>query len=349
MLYVIIVLVIIGIFASLVKIVPQTQAYVIEFLGKYSRTLTAGLNLKIPGLERVVKRVNLKEQVADFDPQPVITKDNVTMQIDTVVYYKVFDPRLFTYGVENPIRALELLTATTLRNIVGGMELDDTLTSRDKINAEMLTILDEATDPWGIKVNRVEIKNIVPPKDIQDTMEKQMRAERERRETKLQAESHREAAVLRAEGDKQAAILKAEAERDSAIARAKGQAESIRLVYEAESRGLKMLADAGINEQVIAIKKLEALKELGKGQATKIVVPTDITNLATDMTVKGELLDIADKASSVAPGPMYRQPDDCCDDEDRTEVTKTLTMSPEERNAYLQQKLVEQRQRNGGK
>ena len=349
MLYVIIVLVIIGIFASLVKIVPQTQAYVIEFLGKYSRTLTAGLNLKIPGLERVVKRVNLKEQVADFEPQPVITKDNVTMQIDTVVYYKVFDPRLFTYGVENPIRALELLTATTLRNIVGGMELDDTLTSRDKINAEMLTILDEATDPWGIKVNRVEIKNIVPPKDIQDTMEKQMRAERERRETKLQAESHREAAVLRAEGDKQAAILKAEAERDAAIARAKGQAESIRLVYEAESRGLKMLADAGINGQVIAIKKLEALKELGKGQATKIVVPTDITNLATDMTVKGELLDIADKASSIAPGPMYRQPDDCCDDEDRTEVTKTLTMSPEERNAYLQQKLAEQRQRNGGK
>ena len=349
MLYVIIGLVIIGIFASLVKIVPQTQAYVIEFLGKYSRTLTAGLNLKIPGLERVVKRVNLKEQVADFEPQPVITKDNVTMQIDTVVYYKVFDPRLFTYGVENPIRALELLTATTLRNIVGGMELDDTLTSRDKINAEMLTILDEATDPWGIKVNRVEIKNIVPPKDIQDTMEKQMRAERERRETKLQAESHREAAVLRAEGDKQAAILKAEAERDAAIARAKGQAESIRLVYEAESRGLKMLADAGINEQVIAIKKLEALKELGKGQATKIVVPTDITNLATDMTVKGELLDIADKASSVVPGPMYRQPDDCCDDEDRTEVTKTLTMSPEERNAYLQQKLAEQRQRNAGK
>ena len=322
---VIIAIIVILIIVATIRIVPQTQALVIEFLGKYSRTLTAGINFTIPILDKVVKKVNLKEQVGDFDPQPVITKDNVTMMIDAVVYFKVFEPKLFAYGVERPIDALELLTATTLRNIVGGLELDDTLTSRDKINAEMLTILDEATDPWGIKVTRVEIKNINPPRDIQDAMEKQMRAEREKRQTLLEAQSHKESAVLRAEGDKMSAILQAEAERDAAIARAKGQAESIRLVYEAEANGLRMLAEAGVNDAVLAIKKIEALKELGHGQATKIVVPTEIASLATDMTVKGELLDIADKAQyTPTPKPTVRV-DSCCDDEERTEVTKDFT------------------------
>ena len=306
-----------------VKIVPQTRAYVIEFLGKYSRTMTAGINFKIPLLDRIVKVVNLKEQVGDFDPQPVITKDNVTMMIDAIVYFKVSDPKLFAYGVERPLDALEMLTATTLRNIVGGLDLDDTLTSREKINGEMLTILDEATDPWGIKVTRVEIKNIQPPRDIQDAMEKQMRAERERRQTLLEAQAHKESAVLRAQGDKEAAILNAEAERDAAIARAKGEAESIRLVYEAEALGLSMLAGAGVDTNVIALKKIEALKELAHGQATKIVVPTDIVDVATDMTVKGELLDIADKAVTSTKQTITRQ-DACCDDPARSAVTKGL-------------------------
>ena len=327
-----------------VKIVPQTEARVVEFLGKYKRTLNAGINILIPGLERVVKKVDLKEQVADFEPQPVITKDNVTMHIDTVVYYKVFDPKLFTYGVESPIRALELLTATTLRNIVGGLELDDTLTSRDKINAEMLTILDEATDPWGVKVNRVEIKNIVPPRDIQETMEKQMRAERERRQTLLEAQSHRESAVLRAEGDKQSAILRAEAERDAAIARATGEAESIRLVYEAEANGLKLLAEAGVNDTVVTLKKIEALKELGHGQATKIVVPTELANLASDMTIKGELLDIADKAKTT-PAPTVQTPtDSCCESPERSKVTAELSKA--EREERLKELQAQQRARN---
>ena len=306
-----------------VKIVPQTRAYVIEFLGKYSRTMTAGINFKIPLLDRIVKVVNLKEQVGDFDPQPVITKDNVTMMIDAIVYFKVSDPKLFAYGVERPLDALEMLTATTLRNIVGGLDLDDTLTSREKINGEMLTILDEATDPWGIKVTRVEIKNIQPPRDIQDAMEKQMRAERERRQTLLEAQAHKESAVLRAQGDKEAAILNAEAERDAAIARAKGEAESIRLVYEAEALGLSMLAGAGVDTNVIALKKIEALKELAHGQATKIVVPTDIVDVATDMTVKGELLDIADKAVTSTKQAVTKQ-DACCDDPARSAVTKGL-------------------------
>lgn len=330
-----------------IKIVPQTEARVVEFLGKYKRTLNAGINVLIPGLERVVKKVDLKEQVEDFPPQPVITKDNVTMQIDTVVYFSIFDPKLFTYGVNNPIRALELLTTTTLRNIVGGLELDDTLTSRDKINAEMCKTLDEATDPWGIKVTRVEIKNIQPPRDIQDAMEKQMRAEREKRQTLLEAQSHRESAVLRAEGDKQSAILRAEAERDAAIARATGEAESIRLVYEAEARGLKMLAEAGVNSTVLTLKKIEALKELGHGQATKIVVPTELASMATDMTVKGELLDIADKATT-SPAPAVQvNADNCCEDPERSAVTTEL--SKEERSERLKELQEQQRARNAAR
>lgn len=327
-----------------IKIVPQTEARVIEFLGKYSRTLTAGINFMIPVVERCVKRVNLKEQIGDFPPQPVITKDNVTMQIDTAVYFKVTNPQLFAYGVENPMEALGLLASTTVRNIVGGMDLDDTLTSREKINSSMLVILDEATDQWGIKVTRVEIKNIMPPRDIQEAMDKQMKAEREKRQTLLEAQAHREASITRAEGDKQSAILKAEAERDAAIARATGQSESIRLVYEAEAAGLRLLAEAGVNAQVIAIKKLEALKELGRGQATKIVVPTDIAYMATDMTLKGELLDIADKASSKPVEIPKVEEDDCCDNEERSEVTTELSKA--ERQERIRQLQAEQRERN---
>lgn len=332
------------ILCATIKIVSQTEAFVIEFLGKYSRTMTAGINFKIPFLERIAKKVNLKEQVGDFPPQPVITKDNVTMQIDIAVYYMVFDPMQFAYGVENPVDAMALLASTTLRNIIGDLELDETLTSRDSINAKMLTILDKATDKWGVKVTRVEIKNIIPPRDIQESMDKQMKAEREKRQTLLEAQAHREASITRAEGDKQAAILKAEAERDAAIARATGQAESIRLVYEAEAIGLEMLAGAGVNEQVIALKKLEALKELGRGQATKIVIPTDITNLATDMTLKGEMLDIADKASSTPPPNVTVSSDSCCDDIEKSSVTASL--SAHERAERLAELQEQQRARN---
>lgn len=323
---------------SSIKIVSQTDAYVIERLGKYNHTMTAGINLKIPIIDRIVRKVKLKEQVGDFPPQPVITKDNVSIQVDTAIYYKIFDPKLFTYGVENAVEAMALLTATTMRNIIGGMDLDDTLTSRDQINSEALVTLDEATDQWGIKVTRVEIKNIIPPRDIQDAMEKQMKAERTRRETVLEAESHKQAVTMRAEGDKQATVLKAQAERDAAIARAQGEAESIRLVYEAEANGIKALAEAGLTTEVIMLKKLEALKELGRGQATKIVIPTELASAASDLTIKGELLDIADKAivSPEVEAPV--KSDDCCIDEDRSQTTHDLTgMSKEERAQRLQE------------
>lgn len=320
----IIVVVLLVLLFATIKIVPQTQAHVVETLGKYSRTLTAGINILIPFLDRVVKKVNLKEQIGDFPPQPVITKDNVTMQIDTAVYFKVTNPQLFAYGVENPMEALGLLASTTVRNIVGGMDLDDTLTSREKINSSMLVILDEATDQWGIKVTRVEIKNIMPPHDIQEAMDKQMKAEREKRRTLLEAQAHREASITRAEGDKQADILKAEAERDAAIARAAGQAESIRLVYEAEANGLRMLADSGINENVILLKKIEALKALGDGNATKIVVPTDLASLGADLTIKGEVLDLSDDAPLRKEKPNESKKDDCCDDSEKSHVTQGL-------------------------
>lgn len=323
MLVFIIMLILVVLFMT-IKIVSQSDAYVVERLGKYCKTMYAGINFKIPIIDNIVKKVNLKEQIGDFPPQPVITKDNVTIQVDSAVYYKVFDPQLFTYGVSNAVEAMALLTATNLRNIMGSMDLDDTLTSRDQINAQMLEVLDNATDQWGIKVTRVEIKNIIPPRDIQDTMEKQMKAERTRRETVLEAESHKQAVAMRAEGDKAATVLAAEAERDAAIARATGQAESIRLVYEAEANGIKMLAEAGLNGQVLALKKIEALKALGAGQATKIVIPTEIASLATDMTVKGELLDIADKATSTAPVVTIPKPDTCCDAPERSSVTQSL-------------------------
>ena len=276
---------------SNIHVVQQSRAYVVERLGAYSATWNVGLHLKIPFIERVVKKVSLKEQVADFDPQPVITKDNVTMQIDTVIYFQITDPKLYTYGVEHPMNAIENLTATTLRNIIGEMELDQSLTSRDVINAKMRSILDEATDPWGIKVNRVELKNILPPKEIQNAMEKQMTAERERRESILQAEGQKQSQILVAEGEKQstilkadaekqAAILHAEAERQAAVLRAEGEAEAIMKVQTALADSIKLLNNANPNDQVVKLKALEAFEKAADGQATKIIVPSEIQSLA---------------------------------------------------------------------
>lgn len=263
-------------------IVPQEHAYVVERLGKYRGTLEAGINFFSPFLDTLREKVNLKEQVADFPPQPVITKDNVTMQIDTVVYYRVVNPKLFAYGVEDPMLAIENLTATTLRNIVGDMELDETLTSRDTVNGKLLEIIDEATDPWGIKVNRVELKNILPPKDIQESMEKQMRAERERRETILQAEGEKQAAILKAQGEKESAVLRAEAQKIGLVKEAEGHAESIKLHQQAEAESIKMLLNAGLStEQIVQLKSYEAFMKVADGNATKLVIPTDITNISS--------------------------------------------------------------------
>lgn len=264
-----------------VKIVSQSECYVIERLGSYYTTWGNGLHFKIPFIDRVSSRVSLKEKVKDFPPQPVITKDNVTMQIDTVVYFQITDPKMYTYGVENPINAIENLTATTLRNLIGDLELDQTLTSRDIINSKMRSILDEATNPWGIKINRVEVKNILPPKDIQDAMEKQMRAERERREKILQAEGEKKSSILIAEGEKESAILKAEASKEAQIKEAEGEAEAIRKLNEAEADAIKMLKEAGADKSVLTLKSFEALGKVADGQATKIIVPSDLQNLAT--------------------------------------------------------------------
>ena len=275
----ILVLLVLLVLVTNIQIVQQSRAYVVERLGAYSATWGVGLHFKIPFFERVVKKVSLKEQVADFDPQPVITKDNVTMQIDTVIYFQITDPKLYTYGVEHPMNAIENLTATTLRNIIGEMELDQSLTSRDVINAKMRSILDEATDPWGIKVNRVELKNILPPREIQNAMEKQMKAERERRESILQAEGQKQSQILVA-AEKQAAILKAEAERQAAILKAEGEAQAILNVQQALADSIKMLNEANPNEQVIKIKALESFEKAADGQATKIIVPSEIQSLA---------------------------------------------------------------------
>ncbi len=276
------------------RIVPQEQAYIIEFLGKYKATWGAGLHIKIPFLERVVRKISLKEQVLDFPPQPVITKDNVSVNIDSVVFAKVFDPRLYTYGVENPIAGLQNLSATTLRNIIGSMELDQTLTSRDKINSQLEVILDQATDAWGIKVTRVELKNIMPPREIEEVMTKQMRAERERRQTVLEAQAHQEAVVSRAKGDKEAKVLAAEAEKEAKIAIAEGQAKSIELVYQAEAEGVKKLKAAEMDESVLKYKSIDALKYVANGRATKIYMPSDMTELVTKMGVIGETLGVGD-------------------------------------------------------
>ena len=281
------VVIIIGIIIANIKIVPQSKAYVIERLGAYSTTWQTGLHIKIPVIERVAKIVSLKEQVADFPPQPVITKDNVTMQIDTVVFFQITDPKLYTYGVESPISAIENLTATTLRNIIGELELDHTLTSRDTINAKIRVILDEATDPWGIKVNRVELKNIFPPREIQDAMEKQMKAERERREAILRAEGEKASAVLVAEGEKEAKILAAEADKQSAILRAEavkeakireseGEAQAILAIQQAKAKGIELINEARPSEAMLRMRSLEAFEKAADGKATKLIIPSDI-------------------------------------------------------------------------
>jgi regulator of protease activity HflC (stomatin/prohibitin superfamily) len=272
-----------------IRIVPQSDAYVIERLGAYHKTWNVGLHVKFPLIDRISKKVSLKEKVFDFPPQPVITKDNVTMMIDTVVYFQITDPKLYTYGVEKPISALENLSATTLRNIIGELELDESLTSRDVINTKMRSILDEATDPWGIKVNRVEVKNIEPPQAIREAMEKQMKAERERREQILIAEGHKQSAILEAEGAKQAMILQAEAQKEAAIQKAKGEAEAIREVQQAKADGLLMLKKAEMDERVLKLRSLEAFEQVADGQATKIIIPSDLQNLAGLVTSITEL------------------------------------------------------------
>ena len=276
----ILVVLILILIVSNIQIVQQSKAYVVERLGAFHAVWGVGLHLKVPFIERVVKKVSLKEQVADFDPQPVITKDNVTMKIDTVIYFQITDPKLYTYGVEYPMSAIENLTATTLRNIIGELELDQSLTSRDTINAKMRSILDEATDPWGIKVNRVELKNILPPREIQNAMEKQMKAERERRESILQAEGEKASKILVAEGEKQSAILKADAQKQARIMQAEGEATAILKVQQAMADSLKLLNEAAPNDQVIKLKALEALEKVADGKATKLIIPSEIQGLA---------------------------------------------------------------------
>ena len=284
-LIIILVIVILGI-----KVIPQSEAKVVERLGSYNATLGTGPHYVIPFIDRVANTVTLKEIVKDFAPQPVITKDNVTMQIDTVVYFQITDPKLYTYGVENPINAIENLTATTLRNIIGELELDQTLTSRDIINSKMRSILDEATDPWGIKVNRVEVKNILPPRDIQEAMEKQMRAERERREKILQAEGEKKAAVLIAEGEKESTILRADAKKEAEIREAEGKAEAIMKVKEAEAEGIKLIKAAKADETVLKLRSYEAMVKVANGTATKIIVPSDLQNLVTAGSILKETI-----------------------------------------------------------
>ena len=292
-LVVLIILVVIA--ASGIKIIPQSRAYVVERLGAYHRTLQTGLHYVIPFIERVANNVSLKEIVKDFAPQPVITKDNVTMQIDTVVYFQITDSKLYSYGIENPVNAIENLTATTLRNIIGELELDETLTSRDVINTKMRSILDEATDPWGVKVNRVEVKNILPPRDIQESMEKQMRAERERREAILKAEGEKNAAILIAEGEKESTILRADADKAAKIKAAEGEAEAIIKIQEATAQGLRLLKAADMDEAVLKLKSYEAMVDVAKGNATKIIVPSELQGLVTAGTVLKETLGKEDK------------------------------------------------------
>ena len=305
----IILVLIIILLASCIKIVPQAQAYVVERLGAYQGTWSVGLKLKMPFIDKIARKVNLKEQVVDFAPQPVITKDNVTMRIDTVVFFQITDPKLYTYGVENPIMAIENLTATTLRNIIGDLELDQTLTSRETINTKMRASLDVATDPWGIKVTRVELKNIIPPAAIQDAMEKQMKAERERRESILRAEGEKkstilvaegkkESAILDAEAEKQAAILRAEAEKEKMIREAEGQAEAILKVQQATADGLRMIRQAGADEAVLTFKSLETFEKVADGRSTKIIIPSEIQGLAGLATSLKEVMKSDDQAAN---------------------------------------------------
>lgn len=277
--------------ATCIVVVPQAHTYVIERLGAYLTSWQAGLHLRLPIIDKVVRRISLKEQVSDFEPQPVITKDNVTMQIDTVVYWQVFDSNKFTYGIERPIAAIENLTATTLRNIIGDLTLDETLTSRDTINSKLLTTIDDATDKWGIKVNRVELKNIMPPAQIQEAMEKQMRAEREKREKILQAEGEKQSEITRAEGEKEAAILRADAVKEKRIREADGEAQALLKIQQANANALKLLNEAQPSNKVLTLKSLEALKDVANGHATKIIVPSDLQNLSGLLPAAKELIE----------------------------------------------------------
>ena len=312
-LYGLLALIVILIVANL-KIVPQASEFIVERLGKYHATWSAGLHVLCPFIDRVARKITLKEQVLDSDPQPVITKDNVTMQIDTVVYFLIFDTKAYTYGVVNPINALENLTATTLRNIVGDMELDQTLSSRDAINSQMTMLLDEATDRWGIKVNRVELKNIMPPREIQNAMEKQMKAERERRETLLQAEGHKQAVITRAEGDKMAVILEAEGERDARIARAEGEAKAIKLAKEAEAEGIRLINEARPSAQAIELKRYEALVGMSNSASAKIIVPTDVVSVAKNNVLFSEMTGLGDHTDPLPPKAPVVKNDECCDE-----------------------------------
>lgn len=303
----VVVLIVLYLILTNIRIVAQAHCFVIERLGRFQSVWQSGLHVKMPFIDRVASKISLKEQVLDFPPQSVITKDNVTMQIDSVVYARVFDAKRYTYGVENPMVGLQNLTATTLRSVIGDMELDETLSSRAKINAEMQEILDKATDDWGLKVTRVEIKNINPPEEIEEVMTKQMRAERERRQTVLEAQAHKEAVVSRAQGDKDAKVLAAQGEAEAQIAMARGKSESIRLVYEAEAEGLKRLAAAGINESVLRLKALESLKDVADGQATKIFVPTNLSDNFCSLGVIGEMIGDGSKAGIGVPRQQMRR------------------------------------------
>lgn len=283
-------IIVVSLFAYYVRIIPQAKAFVIERLGAYHTTWHTGIHILLPFVDRIANKVSLKEIVKDFDPQPVITKDNVTMQIDTVVYFQITDPKLYTYGVENPINAIENLTATTLRNIIGDLELDETLTSRDIINSKMRSILDEATDPWGVKVGRVEVKNIIPPRDVQDQMERQMRAERERREKILQAEGEKRAAILEAEGQKEAMILKATAKKESMITEAEGQAVAMERVFKAQALGIQMINEANPSKPYLTIEGYKTLEKLADGQSTKIIVPSNLQDIAGTLSALGEVM-----------------------------------------------------------
>ena len=299
--FLVVLIIVAAILIYTIRIVPQAEAYVVERLGAYHQTWNTGVHFVLPFVDRVANRVTLKEIVKDFDPQPVITKDNVTMQIDTVVYFQITDPKLYTYGVVDPITAIENLTATTLRNIIGDLELDETLTSRDIINTQMRSILDEATDPWGIKVRRVEVKNILPPRDIQEAMEKQMRAERERRESILKAEGDKRSAILVAEGEKESAVLRAQAEKESALLRAEakkeatikeaeGKAEALVKVYEAQAKGIELIKNSNPTKEYLSLKSLETYEKIADGQATKIVVPSELQSVATLLTNAKEIV-----------------------------------------------------------
>ena len=320
-----------------VRIVPQEHAYVIERLGKFRTVWYAGLHIKIPFIDSIVNKISLKEQVFDFPPQPVITKDNVSVKVDSVVFSKVFDPQKYTYGIESPVAGLQNLSATTLRSIIGGMELDTTLSSREQINAQMESILDEATDPWGLKVTRVELKNIDPPKEIEEVMTKQMRAERERRQTVLEAQAHQESVVSRAEGDKKAKVLAAEAEKEAKIALAQGEAESIRLVYEAQADGLEKLKEAHIDEGVLKLKGLEALRDVADGRATKIYMPTDLSGIISTLGIVSESLGIGDATKiDTSEKAAVTAPADPCIKDGSSEVSKKAAASGQKVKADLE-------------